>query len=279
MLSKIVFCSRTIGQVLLLLGERIVDTFRAYVHLYNYRASTNAKTVLVIGGSYAGYTCAEHLARNLPSGWRVQLVEKNSHFNHTWLFPRISMIDRHHELAFIPYPDKPSLTPEGAFELVKARVEVVGNSHVVLDNGTKLSFEYLVLATGLPGRYPMGIDDLQRGESLKFFERFQEKVKQARSLIVVGGGPVGIEIALDAKSEFPSKEITLIHSRDRLAHQYHQRVHDECMRELKKSNIRVILGERVTSCIAGATHVTLSTGEVLAAEYVVSSQVQVVEAC
>jgi len=43
--------------------------------------------VAVIGASYAGLVCAEAFAKSLSSGFRVVLIEKNSHLNYTWLFP------------------------------------------------------------------------------------------------------------------------------------------------------------------------------------------------
>lgn len=39
------------------------------------------KTILILGGAYAGRRAAQLVSGNLPKGWRVVVIEKNSHFN------------------------------------------------------------------------------------------------------------------------------------------------------------------------------------------------------
>lgn len=39
------------------------------------------RNIVVCGGSYGGMHCASHLAEHLPPGYRVILIERNSHFN------------------------------------------------------------------------------------------------------------------------------------------------------------------------------------------------------
>ncbi|KAI9463162.1 hypothetical protein HD554DRAFT_2027295 [Boletus coccyginus] len=61
------------------------------------------KTVAILGGSYGGNRAARVLAAGLPSGWRVVLVDRNSHFNHVYNFPRYTVLPGHEHKAFIPY--------------------------------------------------------------------------------------------------------------------------------------------------------------------------------
>lgn len=42
---------------------------------------TSTKTVLVLGGSYGGARAARILSETLPEGWRVVVLERNSHMN------------------------------------------------------------------------------------------------------------------------------------------------------------------------------------------------------
>ncbi|KZP00058.1 FAD/NAD(P)-binding domain-containing protein [Calocera viscosa TUFC12733] len=84
------------------------------------------KNVLVLGGSYGGARAARVLAEGLPPGYRVLLIERQSHFNHLYVFPRYIVVPHHEHKAFIPYADlnppappaakpkpKPALYPEG----------------------------------------------------------------------------------------------------------------------------------------------------------------------
>lgn len=61
------------------------------------------KTVIVLGGSYSGSRAAELLAKSLPKGYRIVLIERQSHFNHLYLLPRHSIVPNYAHQAFIPY--------------------------------------------------------------------------------------------------------------------------------------------------------------------------------
>ncbi|KAJ9107735.1 hypothetical protein QFC21_001196 [Naganishia friedmannii] len=61
------------------------------------------RTVVVLGASYAGYTGAQTLAALLPKDWRVVVIERNTHANHLYAFPRMAVIKNLEHKAFIPY--------------------------------------------------------------------------------------------------------------------------------------------------------------------------------
>jgi NADH dehydrogenase FAD-containing subunit len=44
----------------------------------------------------------------------------------------------------------------------------------------------------------------------------QETIRQSQSVAVVGGGAVGVQLSSDIKDFYPDKDVTLIHSRERL---------------------------------------------------------------
>lgn len=73
-------------------------------------AARRVKNVLVLGGSYAGCRAAELLANSLPSSHRVVLIDRQSHFNHLYLFPRLGVVPNQAHKAFIPY-DNVILSP------------------------------------------------------------------------------------------------------------------------------------------------------------------------
>lgn len=190
---------------------------------------------------------------------------------HTWLFPRFSVIERHNELAFRPYPDKPSWAPDGVFELKYGTVAGVepDEKKVILHNGESIGFEYLVLATGSAGRYPAGSDGKSKKEIVEMFQKQQKEIRSANRILVVGGGQVGVEVALDIKTEFADKEVLLVHSRDRLAHGYVAAVHDKCMQSCADVGVKVILNERPQVTSSDAKQIKLSTGEILKCDLMV----------
>ncbi|PLW38651.1 hypothetical protein PCASD_08224 [Puccinia coronata f. sp. avenae] len=103
--------------------------------------TTTPSSVLVLGGSYAGLHAAELLAQQLPSHWTVTLIERNTHFNHVYSFPR-SVVAGHAQRNFIPYSAKISklnqlyqvpgkTTPR--IRLINAAVTKIGDHRVFLD--------------------------------------------------------------------------------------------------------------------------------------------------
>ncbi|PWN38405.1 FAD/NAD(P)-binding domain-containing protein, partial [Meira miltonrushii] len=61
------------------------------------------RTVLVLGASYGGHHAAQVLVTQLPQNWRVVVIERNTHYNHLYAFPRVSVVPGHEEKVFIPY--------------------------------------------------------------------------------------------------------------------------------------------------------------------------------
>ncbi|PKI84726.1 hypothetical protein MVES1_000999 [Malassezia vespertilionis] len=65
--------------------------------------SDEVKNVVVLGGSYGGMHTAMVLAKKLPPTHRVILMERNTHFNHLYVFPRFLVFPGHEHKAFVPY--------------------------------------------------------------------------------------------------------------------------------------------------------------------------------
>ncbi|GAA5976385.1 hypothetical protein JCM11641_005997 [Rhodosporidiobolus odoratus] len=78
-------------------------------------SSVPTRNVVILGASYAGARAAEVLSRTLPASYRVVCIDRQSHFNHLYLHPRVSVVPGHAEKVFIPYtgvlPAPPSSTP------------------------------------------------------------------------------------------------------------------------------------------------------------------------
>lgn len=71
---------------------------------------------------------------------------------------------------------------------------------VILDDGTAVRYDKLVLATGsAPRRFP-GDPDVAYLRTLDDSERLRERLGEGRSLVVVGGGWIGLEVAATARA-------------------------------------------------------------------------------
>ena len=61
----------------------------------------------------------------------------------------------------------------------------------------------------------------------------------------MGGGALGIQYATDIAELYPTKQITLIHSRQRFLTLFDPSLHDEIFKRLISLNVDVILNDRV----------------------------------
>jgi hypothetical protein len=65
----------------------------------------NLDPVIVVGGSYAGAHAVRTLAKSLPKGQRVILLEERSHMAHLYVLPRFAIVPGFEHQAFVPYND------------------------------------------------------------------------------------------------------------------------------------------------------------------------------
>lgn len=218
----------------------------AVVHSYTYKTlpSAQTKNVIVIGGSFTGYYVAKRLTETLPSGYRVVLIEKNSHFNYVFAFPRFSAIRGYERYAFIPYTGLGAKVPKGIFEFVQGKVEAINECAVRLENGDELEYEFLVIATGTSSMLPSKVAATERPDAQRELRGLQDAIEKAARVAIVGGGAVGVEIASDIKDFHPEKSVVLFHSRDRLLPSFGERLHEYVTERLDEMGVEVRLDER-----------------------------------
>ncbi|XXH04276.1 hypothetical protein Hte_010690 [Hypoxylon texense] len=221
-------------------------------------SSTSEKplNIVVVGASIAGYTAARTIAQYLlpNSPYRVVVVEPRDHFHFTWVLPRFCVAEGHEHKAFIPYG---GYLPAGSLEAdggkvawIRDRVARVERDAVTLEGGAsgeRIPYAFLVVATGsgaadsLPSRVPAG----DKADGLELLRQMQRRIKEAKDLVVVGGGAAGVELATDAKSKYPEKKVTLVHSRAAVMHRFGPRLQAAALDGCKELGIEVITGDRV----------------------------------
>jgi NADH dehydrogenase FAD-containing subunit len=226
------------------IGKLTVQKGKAFIHRYTYRATPDPHNVIVVGGSFAGALLAQRLAHTLPSGYRVILVEMNSHFNYAFAFPRNAVFSGREHHTFVSYENLTKGAPEGIFRQYCDEVTDVTESHVNTASGTSLPYEYLIVATGAAQPPPARLLSRNKQDGIQEFRGYQQRIGKADRVAVIGGGAVGIELVTEIREKYPDKEVTLIHSRQQLLPRFGPKLHDRVMGTLRKQNIEVLLGER-----------------------------------
>ncbi|KIX03861.1 uncharacterized protein Z518_07414 [Rhinocladiella mackenziei CBS 650.93] len=265
MLDKLRLVLKLIGLTFSLTFVRISFHISGQIHRLTYKTDTNPKNVVVVGGSFAGYFLAKQLSESLPSGYRVILIEKHSHFHFTWNFPRISVVPDHDHEAFIPFPSRPKLAPEGAYLFQQGNVVAIAPRKVTLEDGSSIDFDYLAIATGSQARYPAKFEADGKSEGIKFFQEQQDRIKAGQNIVIVGGGAAGVEVAGDIKTKYPEKSVTLVHSRKNLLNNFGVGLHETAQKALEALEVKLYLGERVISDMdtESPKEITLSSGTIL----------------
>jgi len=155
------------------------------------------------------------------------------------------VIPGHEEKAFIPYSGAFKDIPNSEnHTVVPARVTSVQADSVNINRSfegqQQIPFEYLVIATGTRLTPPSMMPSDEKDPSVSFLRDHQSRAQKAHSIVLVGGGAVGVQMALDLKERYPEKDITVVQSRDRVMPQYDSRLHDIVAKSFQDAGIKYV---------------------------------------
>ncbi|KAI5481866.1 hypothetical protein MNV49_000143 [Pseudohyphozyma bogoriensis] len=271
------------------------------------------KNVVVLGASYSGARAAELLAKTLPDTHRVVLIDRQSHFNHLYIFPRLGVVPDHAHKAFIPLDkvfskatpqpvELPSSTPEAVTKalatpasshtalLLHAGVVSIDENYITIDrdltgdekcaavedlvetlervglgeadHGQRcVPYDFLVYALGCNLPPPLASPARNKAKGVEFLKAQQALIEKSSSILIAGGGALGIQYATDIADLYNNpehaehrpasytsstpKKITIVHSRDRFLPLYQDGMDDEVKRRMKELGVNVVMGERL----------------------------------
>ncbi|KAF9958648.1 hypothetical protein BGZ72_011182 [Mortierella alpina] len=207
------------------------------------------KNVVIVGGSCVAIAATLTAKKILPSTHRLIIIEKHSHFHYMFAFPRACVITGWENELFVPYT-KLFDSPEKG-QVIQALATNITKTHVELDRsvegfGTSVEYEYLIYGTGARHPEPGNLNDHDtKAGAIQRLKDMQEKIKRATKILLIGGGAVGLELAVEIREHFPEKEVTLVHSRDRYMLSYKLSLHQKAAEILKEFGVRQITSDRV----------------------------------
>ncbi len=79
---------------------------------------------------------------------------------------------------------------------------------ITLSDGTTLAYDVAIVCTGLKSAhyYPDPQTEPVKEDRLAHIRELHEQVEAANTIIISGGGPVGVESAADIKLRYPQKK-------------------------------------------------------------------------
>lgn len=121
--------------------------------------------------------------------------------------------------------------------------------HVKLDRewqgSSQIPFDYLTVATGTLVAQPAAMKYDDKLSSVEYLKKHQGDVKQSKSILIVGGGAVGVQMATDLKEYYPDKQVTVVQSRPRVMPHFHEKLHDIIKKRFDELGVRLITSSRV----------------------------------
>ncbi|KAJ9249196.1 hypothetical protein DTO207G8_6850 [Paecilomyces variotii] len=252
-------------------------------------ASAKPVTVVVIGGSNAGVAVSHGLLRQVP-GVKVILINPSETYYYNVAAPRVVAKPK----AFLPEQYIFSILeaferyPATSFQFVlgKATKFEPGAKTVTVDSRGELStipYDYLVIASGSTSLATRGEGStkipfkITEGEDLQAaIAEAQKTLAAARSIIIGGGGPVGVELAGELVDVFSDrKDITLVTASRQMLPSLKAGTGSAALKLLKARGVRVLSSRSVEKAtqhpVSKEWTVTLDGGEKIAADVYVSA--------
>jgi apoptosis-inducing factor 2 len=195
---------------------------------------TGKPVVVVIGGGYGGTAVAKALDETTD----VVLVEPRDAFMHNVAALRALVDPSWLPKIFFPYS---GLLTNG--RVVRDRAVKVDPHRVVTASGEEIAADYVVLATGSTYPFPAKTDLVVAQHAQEQVRKTHEALSQADRVLLVGAGPVGIELAGEIREVWPEKSIVLLDAAGEiLGGPYKPELKAELRRQLLDLRVELILG-------------------------------------
>ncbi|KAJ1918061.1 hypothetical protein H4219_002841 [Mycoemilia scoparia] len=238
-------------------------------------SSSDIVKVVVVGASYAGGAAAQAIAKIQAQGsYKIQvtLVERRDHFMHAVGSLHATVDSKFAPNIFIPIDrifaaesgkkDSKDLHDDDHHHVIKQgrTLTEVHPHHIVLDDGCKIEFDYLVLATGSSVAAPAKTVSATREDGIIELEGYRNAIEQATKILIVGGGAVGVELAGEIAAKYNEygsksktswsdknkKEITLVHNGEHLMPgNFGSALGEDLKRKLENYGVKVFLKEKL----------------------------------
>lgn len=264
------------------------------------------ETILILGASFAGLGAAhyilKHVLPSLPKSgnttYTVTLVNPSTDFYWRIAGPRATVSKALMPPAKYLYPIAPGFAsyPKDSFTFIQGTATALSTSSrtatITLADGSTTSIPYhaLIIATGTKTPAPQLSQHTTTAALTAALDDFQAALPKATSVIIAGGGPVGVETAgeigeflngtpgfFGSKPAHPKAKVTLISGDKKLLPILRPAIALTAEKYLARVGVDVVYGARVTSATAaagtkaGQTAVTLADGSVRSADLYVDA--------
>jgi NADH dehydrogenase FAD-containing subunit len=199
---------------------------------------TTSRTVAVVGGGYGGSA----VAKALDAEADVVLID-----------PRDAFVNAAGSLRALTRPDwAPNIF--FPFDTLLARGTVLRDravsadpAGVTLASGGRVEADYLVLATGSSYAYPAKPRADSSAEALDDLRQTHKQVAGADRVMILGAGPVGLELAGEIAEVWPHKHVTIVDPAGQLLPAFRPELREDLHGQLAERGTHLRLGTGLTA--------------------------------
>ena len=196
-------------------------------------------TVVVVGGGYGGAPTAKALDEIAD----VVLIEPKDAFVHNIAALRGLVDPDWTDRIFYPYD---RLLSRG--RVIHDRAVRVDADAVILGSGERIEADYIVLASGSAYPFPAKMDAHDSNTAKSQIANTRAELIKAERVLLLGAGPVGLELSGEIKAAWPDKAVTIIDPIDDvLSGQYSDAMRKDLRRQLEDLGVNLLLGTSLTA--------------------------------
>ena len=194
--------------------------------------------IIILGGGFCGSLLAKRLDKK--KNIEVILIDKKEYFEYSPSLWKLLLDPESQKKYIIPFKrflNRTRLITTSTIQITPKFVQT-GKEH--------LTFDYLIISTGI--EYPIFLKNTNNVFTVKSgvdVVKNNEKITNAKTILIIGGGLIGTEITAELATKSPEKHIILIHSHDRLLERNAKSASYYAKKFLEEHGVRIILGEKV----------------------------------
>jgi apoptosis-inducing factor 2 len=196
--------------------------------------SATQPTVVIVGGGYAGV----NVAKALDEIADVVLIEPKDAFVHN-----VASLRALADPSWLPriYLSYAGLLARG--RVLRDRAVKVDADRVVLASGAQIQADFIVLATGSDYPFPAKSDVDSTAAAHARVRASHAALAAAQRVLILGAGPVGIELSGEIMAAWPDKQVTIVDPADDiLGARFKPELKAELRRQLAGIGVELLLG-------------------------------------
>lgn len=230
------------------------------------------KTIVILGGGVAAAPLIRQTMVNTVmkrDDLKLVVVSPTTHFQWPIAMPRVVVPGQlADDKVLIPLEPTFKEYPASKFEFVLGKASSLDPTSnlvvVALNSGgsQSVSYDALIIATGARAREDMPWKSLGTTEETKAkLHSLQKQIKNAKTIVVAGGGLTGVETAGELGFEYAKsgqKEVILVHDSDLpLGPPIMDSVRKASKTELEKLNVKIITNSTVVKTTTSGDETTI----------------------